>query len=392
MVQMKRFLSTLVVFVFLISSSNSWAFLVPGEGVTNIEIRDVLMMVLHNGVEQTLIVSMDLNVEGDGEITWILPVPGPPSRVERAGEMLWNEATSTFQLSQLAPPKTRGAAGDDGRAARVIEGSDVNIASFPSRGDDARSKLIEDVGEAAKSLPLSYYSDQNWSFVRMKWQAKAGRQKTAPLVFDFKTPIPVAPVRSLSSKEGTKTIIFQVLGVPPNEEHYIDAHSKGAHIAKDRRRGSPWAIASNDWVMGRTIFYARDLKLLLRNHYTHRFSGDGRGYFQAVIFESLDTSQTRRWKEDLIFAPRGTSMLMTDDQEGAVAIDLKEDPTGVAEPDEQSGESDDEEIGDGDGVEETRQVADSSDSEPLDWTLVAGISVLVVVGGMIGILQLMRMR
>ncbi len=371
------------------------AFVIAGEGVESVEIREVNMAVLHNGKEQTLIVSLDVDVKGNGEVTWVLPVPGPPTRVERAGEMLWAEAINTAQLSHLTPPRRRSEETDDsGPAKRVIDGSDISIVTFPMRGAEAREKVIEDLGEAGKTLGLSYYADRNWTFARMKWTAKEGKQRTAPLVFDFHTPIAVAPVRSLSSDQGVKIMVFQMLGLPPVEDDYLDAHSKGAHITKDRRKGSGWAIASNDWVMGRTVYYAKELKLLLQNHYNARFAADGRGYFQAVVFESLTNAQTRKWKEDLILAPRGSSLRM-EESEGEVGDTIE---MGQAEAVQVPGEGEKvEAMADaGAPMEEEGDVPEEPASEDagqeMDWMMIMGIAAIVFLFGSVGIIHMMRSR
>jgi hypothetical protein len=386
--------------IMLFLPVHGFAFVVPGEGVESVEIREVNMAVLHNGKEQTLIVSLDVEVKGNGEVIWVLPIPNSPTRVERAGEMLWAEAINTAQLSHLAPPKRRSEESDDsGPAARVVDGSDIAIVTFPVRGVDAREKVIEDLGEVGKSLGLSYYADRNWTFARMKWNAKEGKQRTAPLIFDFPTPIAVAPVRSLSSEDGVKIMVFQMLGVPPEEDHYLDAHSKGAHITKDRRKGSNWAIASNEWVMGRTVFFAKDLKLLLQNHYNARFTAEGRGYFQAVVFESLTNAQTRKWKEELVLAPRGSSLKMEDSGEAVEAIEMGKVeggdlPSGAAPEDpspEPKATSDGEEPAEGAVEGEKEEIAEGAEDE-MDWMMIMGIAAIVFLFGSVGIIHIMRSR
>lgn len=387
---MNRSIAALIALLLVFPVSAS-AFIVTSDG-SEVTVRGANMAILHGGDEQTLIMSVDIEVETDSEVVWILPLPAPPSRVERAGDMLWGEITSSMQVSRLAPPKSRGeTAEDDEVEGRVIEGADVSIVSFPNQGEDARSKLIEDVGEEAKKLPLSFYSDQNWTFVRMKWTAKAGRQRTAPLVFDFKTPFAVAPVRSLASDKGTDISIYQFLGSAPVEDHYLDAFSKGGQVAKDRRKSSGWAILSEEWMMGRTVFFARDLKLLVRNHYTARFSEEGRGYFQAVIFDGLDKKKVRNWKEDLLFADRGTSMKVESVEQAAIEEADIEDTPEAAEG-EAPVEEEPAAEAPAEGAEEVNDAESGGEEAPMDWTLILGVSVLIVVGGLVGMIQLMRMR
>lgn len=44
------------------------------------------------------------------------------------------------------------------------------------------------------------------------------------------------------------------------------------------------------------------------------------------------------------------------------------------------------------GAEEVNDAESGGEEAPMDWTLILGVSVLIVVGGLVGMIQLMRMR
>jgi Uncharacterized protein conserved in bacteria (DUF2330) len=228
----RSFLATVVVLAgFLVVPATALACGMPLEA----EITREQALIVHDGSEETIVASLDLDPAGGEQAAVVFPIPaeGEVDVVEGGADLF------TYLERATAPPPEETPSGDDAAAAPEATGGGVDVLSREViggydvarlRADDpaALDTWLEENGyatpEGAEPI-LAGYIEDDWAFVAIKLAPDAEPGALEPLRLRFPSEEIVYPTRLDALAEGPVPVRYWVLsdkrvGAPGLESVY----------------------------------------------------------------------------------------------------------------------------------------------------------------------------
>ena len=198
------------------------------------EITREQALIVHDGSEETIVASLDLEPGGDAAVVFPIPAEGEVDVVEGGADLF-----TYLEEATAPPPEVEATGSDEGAAAPAGAGGGVDVLSREVIGgyDVARLRADEPAAldtwlekngyappEGAEPI-LAGYIEDDWSFVAIKLAPDAEPGALEPLRLRFPSEQIVYPTRLDALAEGPVPVRYWVLsdkrvGAPGLESVY----------------------------------------------------------------------------------------------------------------------------------------------------------------------------
>lgn len=259
---------------------------------------------------------------GSVDIAWVIPTPNRPRNVALANLAFVEWVESELAIQQLVQPRAKRGTSEPLEVSEPFKVGPYEMQTVEATGREGATALatwLDQNGFGKIEGPiLDYYVENAWSFTTVKSNLTAGTgdddQELLPIMIEFATPTPVVPTRLMAAKNKILLKAWYIADHELKEDFFRHANRAfGLEIAPDRRKGSDWSVASDEWILGRESVYTSQLtsRNAVLDEIKQVYPEANRLWVYALVGE-VSPRRASRAREDLFIGPPKTSLDMSD--------------------------------------------------------------------------------